>query len=82
MENMDYELPADAQILGFVELTRVQEILINKYAHVILHGTKEQARKAFEIIFGRPAADELEMDIFGALCLRVYNGELLGVENK
>jgi hypothetical protein len=54
--------------LGQLVLEQHQHNLISKFAQTILDGTFQQAVETFEIIFGREPADDLEMQIFQALC--------------
>lgn len=54
--------------LGVLELTSVQHELTGKYANTILNGTVEQAKEAYEIIFDKEPEEELDMQVFQALC--------------
>jgi hypothetical protein len=66
-----------------IELAPHQANLINEFAEVILDGTFEQAVSVFEIIFERKPKDDLEMQIFKALCeqkISEQNNEHLGIK--
>lgn len=54
--------------LGTIELTETQHKLIGDFAEIILDGTFEQAVQTFTIIFEREPENDLEMEIFKALC--------------
>lgn len=68
--------------LGTIELKKHQHELLEQFAEVILDGTVQQAVETFEIIFEREPANELEMQVFKALCeqkIKEQNGGDYGI---
>lgn len=73
----------DYQELGTVSLEPHHHELIAQYAEVILNGTFEKAKGAFEIIFEREPASDFEMEIFKLICqekLLERTGENFGIK--
>lgn len=58
----------DFQQLGTIELEPHQHELLEKFAETFLNGSYDQAVMAFEVVFEREPDNELDMQIFKALC--------------